>query len=602
MKEFIPLAVLLALTATPPLASAQPRQPVTSTLCSRDNAVQTVRQQIDFTTTFADPVKRITVLLRAADMIWPFQQDNARTAFSEAFELARQNFKEKGDKPVRRGHLIDSVPDQRYAVIATIAKRDSEWARKLADQMLKDETAEADEKSAKDDEQDGRTAEKLLSTALSLLPDEIAALHFARSSLHYPATYWLPMFLFKLSEVNRLAADAFYQEALGVYATAPMERFLYLSSYPFGNSNDVGEMPLTTGYNVPKDFVPSLKLERTFVQTLLRRAQHALDNAGNVPAHGRLSDDQQIWLACTRLEAQVEQRLPELIAPLRQAKGSIFAILNQSDQQRIDRASSNDSDAFSYENLVAEAGKERDPAMRDARLAMAIFSAAHSNRPSDPPFEQIINTIEKISDPGLRDKLLNWVYFERAQKAIEQKDLAEAKRFAGKVIELDQRAYLYLKIAEDSLKHTSDDTQARELLEDVVAAAAKAPDTVVKARALLGIAYLYIKVEPGRSLGVLSDAVKSINQIEAPDFSSDDAGRQIEGKYFGAYAMMKTPGFNPENGFREVAKYDFEGTMYLAGTLANKPLRAFTTLALVEDCLKSGPPEKVEKSKPRKKP
>ncbi len=603
MKAILPLIFLAGMIAAPSPASAQTKtSQSSSTLCTRDNALQTIRQQIDFTRTFDDQVRRITVLLRAADMMWPYQQDNARAAFSEAFDLAQQNFKEKGDKPISTGHLIEEVPDQRYAVIATIAKRDARWARKLADQMLKEETREAEEKSTKDDEQDARTAEKLLSTATSLLEtDREAALHFAQSSLRYPPTFWLPMFLYKLAETNRPAADAFYQLALGAYAGTSMERFLYLSSYPFGNGEDAGQTPMMTAYAVPKDFVPNANLERLFVQALLRRAQLTLENSGKTPDRGHLSDNQQIWIACTRLETQVEQRLPDLIAPLRQAKGSTFAVMNQSEQQRVDRTANREPDAFSFDQLVASAEQQKDPDLRDARLAMAVFSVAHSNHPSDPLFEQIINTIEKIGDQDLRDKLLNWAYFEQAQKATEQKSLGEARRFAAKVIELDQRAYLYLKIAEESLKHAADDTQARELLEDVVVAAAKAPDTIVKARALFGIAYLYTKVEPSRSISVLSDAVKSINHIDSPDFSSDDVGRRIEGKHFGAYAMMRTPGFNPENGFREIARYDFDGTMYLAGTFANKPLRALTTLALVEDCLK-GAPEKPEKAKPKKKP
>ena len=64
--------------------------------------------------------------------------------------------------------------------------------------------------------------------------------------------------------------------------------------------------------------------------------------------------------------------------------------------------------------------------------------------------------------------------------------------------------------------------------------------------------------------------------------------------------MMKTPGFNPENGFREVGKYDFDGALYLAGNFANKRLRAMTTLALVEECLRSQTqPAKPAKQKPK---
>ncbi len=577
MKQVLSFALTPAIYVVAALATfATPQKQAenSSSLCSRDNALQTIRQQIDFTRTFDDQVRRITVLLRAADMLWLYQQDNSRAAFTEAFDLARQNFKDKGDEPIQQGHLIVSVPDQRYAVITAIAKRDPKWAGRLSDQLLEEETTEGNEKSTKDSKQDARTAEKLLGTALTLLPsDEGAAVHFARSSLRYPATLLLQMFLYKLAARNRPAADVFYQEALVAYANARMERFLYLSAYPFGNHGDAGEMPMTSAYDVPKDFVPAVGLQRLFVQTLLRRAQEAVESPSNPSTDYRLSDSQQIWLAFMRLESQIEKALPDLIVPVRQAKGSVFTLLNQK-EQRLDRTAGNDSDPFSFDKMLERADKQKDPAIRDGLLAMAVFSGARS----DKPFEQIVDMIEKISDQDIRGKLLNWVYFERAQKATEEQNLAEAKRFRN-------------------------DTEARELLEEVVTAAAKAPDTVVKARALLGVAYLYTKVEPNRSVSVLSDAVQSINRIDSPDFSSEDAGRRIESKGFGAYATMKTPGFNPENGFREIGKYDFDGTMYLAGTFANKPLRAMTTLALVEECLKAGvQQEKPEKAKPKKKP
>jgi len=50
------------------------------------------------------------------------------------------------------------------------------------------------------------------------------------------------------------------------------------------------------------------------------------------------------------------------------------------------------------------------------------------------------------------------------------------------------------------------------------------------------------------------------------------------------------PGFSPENVFREVGKQDFDGVLYQAANLADKSLRALTTLALVEPCLNKVPP------------
>jgi len=40
------------------------------------------------------------------------------------------------------------------------------------------------------------------------------------------------------------------------------------------------------------------------------------------------------------------------------------------------------------------------------------------------------------------------------------------------------------------------------------------------------------------------------------------------------------PGFTPENGFRELGQ-DFDGVLYQSAILADKSLRALTTIALV---------------------
>ncbi|HCX29577.1 MAG TPA: hypothetical protein DHU55_07360, partial [Blastocatellia bacterium] len=287
-KSTLSLCLTLAFAGMPSLGQARKEGPPSS--CQRDSALDLIRQQVDGTRLFDDMVKRIAVLIRAADLLWPNQENRARAVFNEAYDLAQQNYKEKGDRPRREGNLIVEVPDQRYTVISAIARRDAGWSRKLSDQMLQDEIKEAEDKTTKDAEQDARTAEKLLGTANSLLSsDQSAALNFAKSSLHYPATLLLPIFLYKLAEVNRGAADGIYQEALTAYAGAPLERFLYLSSYPFGNDHDVGEMPMWTSYAVPKNFAPSPGLQRLFLQTLLRRAQQVIESPGEASSEDHYS-------------------------------------------------------------------------------------------------------------------------------------------------------------------------------------------------------------------------------------------------------------------------------------------------------------------------
>src|SRR5216683_2423479 len=262
-------------------AAAQDKSqtPAPPSSCSRDNALEIIEQQIGATRTFDNAVQRITVLVHAADLLWAFQQKKARAAFTEAFDLAVQNFKDKGYELMRGGKtMMISLPDQRYTVIGAIAKHDATWAKKLTDQMLKDEQQAAEDKPTRDIQRDTRIAEELLSMAISLLPsDEPAALNFARRSLRYPAT-------------------------------------LYLSSYPFGNDRDAGEMPGYTIYQVPAGFVPNSKLQRMFVQTILRRVREFGNNPSEPAPDDRLSEPEQMWLALTRLETQIQQSLPDLAA------------------------------------------------------------------------------------------------------------------------------------------------------------------------------------------------------------------------------------------------------------------------------------------------
>jgi len=136
------------------------------------------------------------------------------------------------------------------------------------------------------------------------------------------------------------------------------------------------------------------------------------------------------------------------------------------------------------------------------------------------------------------------------------------------------------------------------MLEEVVSSASKAPDTEIKARALLSIAYLYSRIDSNRAVSVLGEAVKSINKIEAPDFSRDWVIKRIEGKSFGYYTTLPTTGLNPDNAFREIGKFDFDGTLYQAANFTNRSLRSMTTMAVVEPCLLAPQKKKPQKAQP----
>ena len=548
-----------------------------------------IERQVDLTRTIDQDAKRIGLLLRAADLIWPFGQDKARAIFTEAFEVARRDFKETGAKDTNFGRSIVAGIDYRYRVITAVAKRDPVWAKKLSKQILDAEAQEAHdpaEKTQKDSaEGSPNTAASLLNIATSLLPsDQATALEFARTSLRYPATLYLPFFFFKLWESNHTLADQFYLDALTAYAQAPMDQFLYLSSYPLAANREIGEMPAWTFYTLPAGITMNPVLERAFVIMLLGRARDLVQNPASGKAEVRFSDSGQIFMALSRLEPLIASSLPDLSPALAEAKGNIAALLTQPEQQRTSNTLT-DPPKQSFDEIIEGADKLANADNREAKIALAILNAAETES-----LEKLEAAGLKIDDADLRKQVMSLTYFYRSQKLIKDKKLEEARRLAARVEESDQRAYLYAQIAAESLKQKKDDSDVREMLEDVLELAAKAPDSEVKVRAMLVAVHFYSTLDPNRAVALLGRTVETINHIESIDLSSDRINKKVEGKAFGTYRTLATVGFSPDVVFREMSKLDFDGTLYLASNLSDKSMRGMTTLAIADQCLKDLPP------------
>ena len=583
MKTHRLVALTICIAALNASQTVFSQSKVKSALCTSANSVETIREQIEGARTFDDNRQRLRVLLRSADLLWPYRRPAARAAFAEAFEMANLNFKNKDPKKENPA----AAPDQRYLVISAIAKRDLEWATKLTEQLLKEEAKQVEEAAAKTSQDDLATAGKLLDAALYLLPSNVnAAMQFGRRSFSFPASLGLPIFLYKLAELDQPAADRLYGEAVAVYRNEPMDEFLYLSAYPFGNDREAGDMPTYASYRVPSGFVRRNALQRLFLETLLFRSQQILANSQLLPTQA--SDTRQIWSALTRLEPQVQQFLPDLLAATQQARETVFTHLSPDSQQRATRSIANQNQPKkSFDEQVEAAEKQANVDERDRLLVFAVLGVSETE-----PLDRVLAVAEKISDSTVRRQLLDWIYFGRSRSAIKDKQFVEARRRASKVEELDQRAYLYSQIAEELLKTIDDQTQARELLEEVIAAAAQAPNTLVTARTLLAAAFLYTKVDINRAVSVIGDAIKSINRLTAPDFSRPVVTRKIEGKEFGAYATFQTPGFDPENALRALGKIDFDTAFYQVSSFEDKYLRALTTLTLAEQCLEPPRPQR----------
>ena len=566
----------------------------TSSLCNRDNAVEMIKQQVAMNRTFDNALPRIAVLIRAADLLWPFGQDKARAAFTEAFEVAAQIEKDKNEHSQHRPRSLImemQIPDQRYVVIRAIAKRDSAWARKLTQKMLEAERQNGDQTLTKDPFNDVFTAQKLLDSANQLIATDInAALDLARASLNYPASFMLTNFLYKFSAVNQLQADQFYDQALAVYADRPMREFLYLSTYPFGFRDD-GGMPVFGFHVVPVNFAINNSLQRRFVNVLLRRAQKTQespldegDNFNELPGTGHIL---QVLL---RIESQLTGPLQDLREPVVQARDKLLVSLPVEIQKIFLRPGRNEvslAPADTFDEQIETAERTPDVNNRDELIAEAVLSSSEKKE-----LTSVVNAMDKINDSSIRASLLEWLYFRRAKDAAQGKRFDEAKRLVMKVEGREQRAYLLTEIAKGLLNTGESQVWAREVLDEAITEASKAGTTIFAARILLTASNLYAKIDIGRSISVLREAINCINQLETPDFSASNQTliKEIKNKSFRRLLRFYMPGLDPESTLREMAKIDFDSTLSQTNFFTDAFQRTVTTLALADICLQQSAP------------
>jgi len=591
-----PIVFLAILTLVPNALSQNKEQAVNpQSSCSRDSALGIIQRQIDLGKTIDSDAKRITLTLRAADLMWPADQEKARATFRDAFDVATRLFKEKGAPDSRDGRMIVGGTDYRYTAITAIARRDPAWAERLMKQMLAEQTdaatAKAAEEAAKEKAETNpaatQTSASLMGIALGLVSnDQQSAIKFARSTLQYPATVYTASFFFKLWETNRSLADQFYTEALNAYAPAPMDQFLYLSSYPFAANREIGEMPIRASYPVPNGLTPNPGLQRLFVSTLLSRAHELIQNPVTPKAGVRWTENTQVFMALSRLEPLITNSLPDLLPQVAEARGNIAAMLTEPEQKRSDDTM-RDPPKQTFDEIIEAADRLANADNREANIALAVLHAADTGTET---IEKLDAAAMKLEDIKLRKQVVSLAYFKRSQTLVKDKKLDEARRLAAKVEEPDQRAYLYAKIADETLKQKKDDSDVREMLQDVIDTVAKSSDSEVKARAMLVVVHLYSTIDANRAVSLLSDVIKTINNIPSIDLAGDRINLKVEGRAFGTYTGLQTPGFSPEVVFREMGKLDFDGTLYLASNLNDKSIRGMTTLALADQCLKDLPP------------
>ena len=532
--------------------------------CDREQAFSLIQEQIAQSKTLEKTAARISVLTQGADLLWPYRQSAARSAFEEAFEVASQG----------------NTPDQRFVVIRAIAQRDSEWARRLAKAIAEEKRSDEEAGVSTDNRY---RAETLLNVAGSLLQnDSKPALSFARASLRYPASVALARFLFQLWSVDKQAASRFYQQALSVYANAPVNQLLYLSAYPFGINRVVGPEMQSTFFVLPKEFTPDTAAESAFLEVILRRGQETKARPTQ-PVSGPVAQPEivQIYLALNSLQASVARDQPAYAGRVISLVTTLEPLLSAEARHEASNIARWHQDLnLSLETIAERIENEKVPEKKDRLIARAVLASK-----STEELERVESLVDKVSESKFRGELLDWLYFKRTQKLVSDGRLDEAAQLIPKVSQVDHRAYLAFLLATESTKKIKDSALVLQVLEDVVKTALKAPNTNEKARTLLGLTSTYAKFDRTRAFEILGEAINVINKIDEPDLTSTAVLRRIGTDRFTIHVAYEMRTSSLDTVFREFAIDDFVKSLWLANQLPDKPLRATGTFAISGRCL-----------------
>ncbi len=600
--------VLLSLIATG-LAQQTPapntEKPASLFVCELERALALVSDQLYEIKAVEPKWRRVDLLTQAAALLWKQRQAKAREVFQSAYDLAQESVAAKEDTAiiVPGGSRMTTRSDLRLEVIRAIAKHDVRWAQQLSDQLLADEKARAEKVTDKD--RGAVLYAELPYQAVELLSlDQAAAVRTARQSLLGARGDAIVRFLVALAKQERAAADAFFVEALAALAARSINETLSLSCYPFAVERPIGAGWRSVGGWGAQELQPNPILQVRYLETLFllaaQFAQQPIVTAAPQDGAYQLSPAARLLTGFNDLEPLVATRFEPLYGRFLEAKRGLAAAVSadfMKTVQSIGDTKREQNTGNAFERSLDAAEREKDPGRKDYQYFNAIQAGIN-----DETQERLESLLFKISALTTRSQLGDWVYYNLAQRAVKTGQFDDAIKLAERVGPLNLRACLSFYIADAALAKNNDRQRATEILESAWRVAEKADVTNEKAKALLGIAHLYLKVERGQALTALRAAVKVINQLENADVSSGRFVKVIKGTGFQHFAGYSIPEMTLGQVFRALGQADFETALSITHELDDKVLRASAVLALSSFCLEKAPAPPTPAKPPAAKP
>ena len=555
-----------------------------------------------------DRRQAVRIQASAADSLWKHDESSARSFFQQAFDNASTYYRDTSDENVDKVGQASFVPrsDLRLEVIRLASKHDEPLAKRFTDQFVVEKKREAESKSAQSNwdrkvagdpalfgKAQPATSELLMAASSLLNTDHKMATDLAMRAIAGGIPQQISSFLGELSAKDRASSDRVFQAALERVVAEPQVvpgQLLLLAAYPFGenrvwisdgnSTNSLGFRPL-----------PQFEVNERQVAGFLRISAVVLARASeiNTVQNPELAPRFNSAIFAARvLEPKVAKYDPSLLENWRALASKLQSAAQQKTRDGIDNtlkemATENQSPQERsagapdrVKSMLDAAERTTDLVEKDNRFGSAATTAMQSG-----DFARALEIADRISDTDYRQRIREWINSRAAYKAIEEKRIDDALKFASDVSATDERAYLYYQIANIALG-SQDKARALQLVEDAANYVSKAENGLGKLRALLGLAGMYSKVDVARSFELLSEAAKVADKIGEYGPEQARLVRTLSNRN-GSQNMVSSStveAFDLGRTFAIFAALDFDRTLGIANAFETKALRHATVIAV----------------------
>ncbi len=525
--------------------------------------------------------ERPVVVAEIADTYWAFDKVHARKLFIEAFDAALALEK----SPTRH--------DPVAAVLSRVAKRDHELAMKLAYRLR---THQAKEKTSSD---------KSLKAARELLKsDAKLAVELIKGSASFGPSMSGMWLLFQTAETDPTgAADIYnvYIKSVGATPTPDLSSVLWLAGYPFGygeaygGSIDPASFTGFGGLRIP-GLKPQPELSATYLQIAFAAVTDTLRRAAETNNEERDLLNSLALFSVSYLFPEVRRYLPN-------AEGAWSALYRQAsagttEKRRLDverhlqslmEVRARTEKYQSKEEFAQGDAKEKldqieklpDGCSRDASYAEIALASSYSK-----DFRQARQVADRIGSLELRESVLQFTYYDEVNALIDG-DLIRASELVEKVSSKDQRAILYVKIAQAALKK-SDKSMAIELLNRARVLVRSSDDRALQAGVLLSTSGLYAQFDTLEATYVMKEGIKAVNRMKEPMADAFSVMRKVnlnchsgEDRWYGGSERGETFSLYETLAAIARSKGQSESAVSLASEIEDKPTRIRAQLAII---------------------